>query len=235
MTTANTIRKLRLDIPKRLLMLIDADALDNRDQGCVVKSHMFSEQVTFKVFADVFFELNPYGTKTKRKAFEFSRQFYNIPLEVKNEWLSNADATVRKLYRAQNGYDEIGVRFRNTTDYAGILVDENNRLWVLTRDEAARIVDNEVIDFGRTSETIIADVFTYLLQTSAIVYDYVFNAMIAPKHLCGCKGEKWFPIMTCVSTEEFVKGVRLYRNTPHNRRIYKCCWDVALQRGWKKL
>ena len=52
MTTTNTMRKLRLDIPKRLLMLIDADALDNRDQGCVVKSHMFSEQVTFKVFAD---------------------------------------------------------------------------------------------------------------------------------------------------------------------------------------
>lgn len=235
MTTTDTIRKLRLDIPKRLLMLIDADALDNRDQGCVVKSHMFSEQVTFKAFADVFFELNPYGTKTKRKAFEFSRQFCNMSLEVKNERLSNADAAVRKLYRAQNGYDETSICFRDATDYAGILVDEDNRLWVLTRDEAARIVDNEVIDFGRTSETIIADVFTYLLQTSAIVYDYVFNAMIAPKHLCGCKGEKWFPIMTCVSTEEFVKGVRLYRNTPHNRRIYKCCWDVALQRGWKKL
>lgn len=235
MTTTNTIRKLRFDISKRLLMLIDADALDNRDQGYVVKSHMFPEQITFKAFADVFFELNPYGTKTKREAFEFSRQFYNIPLEVKNERLSNADAAVRKLYRAQNGYDEIGVRFRNTTDYAGILVDENNRLWVLTRDEAARLVNNEVIDFGRTSEAIIADVFTYLLQTPAIVYDYVFNAMIAPKYLCDYKGEKWFPIMICISTEEFVKGVRLYRNTPHNRRIYKCCWDIALQRGWKKL
>jgi len=57
--------KLRLDIPKRLLMLINADALDNRNQGCVVKSHMFPEQITFKAFADVFFELNPYGTKTK--------------------------------------------------------------------------------------------------------------------------------------------------------------------------
>lgn len=235
MNTTNTIHKLRLDIPKRLLMVVDADALDNRDQGHIVKSHMFPEQVTFKTFADVFFELNPYGTETKRKEFELSRQFYNIPLEVKNEWLSNVDATVRKLYRTQNGYDEIGVRFRNTTDYAGILVDENNRLWVLTRDEAARLVDNEVIDFGRTSEVIIADLFTYLLQTPAIVYDYVFNAMIAPRYLCDHKGEKWFPIMTCVSTEEFVKGVRLYRNTLHNRRIYKCCWDVALQRRWKKL
>lgn len=235
MNMTNTIRKLRLDIPKRLLMLVDADALDNRDQGRVVKSHMFPEQVTFKAFADVFFELNPYGTKTKREAFEFSRQFCNMSLEVENEWLSNADATVRKLYTAQNGYDETSVCFRDATDYAGILVDENNRLWVLTRDEAARFVDNEVIDFGRTSETIIADVFTYLLQRPAIVYDYVFNAMIAPKYLCDCKGEKWFSIMTCVSTEEFVKGVRLYRNTPHNRRICKGCWDIALQRGRNRL
>lgn len=235
MTTTNTIHKLRLDISKRLLMLIDADALDNRDQGYVVKSHMFSEQVTFKAFADVFFELNPYGTKTKREAFEFSKQFYNMPLEVENEWLSDVDTKVLRLYKAQNGYDETSVQFRNTTDYAGILVDENNRLWVLTRDEAARLVNNEVIDFGRTSEAIIADVFTYLLQTPAIVYDYVFNAMIAPKYLCDHKGEKWFPIMTCISTEEFVKGVRLYRNTSHNRRIYKGCWDIALQREWKSL
>ena len=235
MNTTNTTYKLRLDIPNRLLMLVDADALDNRDQGCVIKSHMFSEQVTFKTFADVFFELNPYGTETKRKEFELSRQFRNVPLEVENEWLKTTDAKVRKLYRAQNGYDEIGVRFRDATDYAGILVDENNRLLVLTRDEAAKLVDNVVIDFKRTPEAIIADVFTYLLQTPTIVYDYVFNAMIAPKYLCDCKGEKWFPIMTCVSTEEFVKGARLYRNTPHNRRIYKCCWDVALQRGWKRL
>ncbi len=235
MNTTNTMYKLRLDIPKRLLMVVDADALDNRDQGYVVKSHMFSEQVTFKTFADVFFELNPYGTETKRKEFELSRQFRNVPLEVENEWLKTTDAKVRKLYRAQNGYDEINVRFRDATDYAGILVDENNRLWVLTRDEAARLVDNELIDFERTSEAIIADLFTYLLQKPAIVYDYVFNAMIVPRYLCDHKGEKWFPIMTCVSTEEFVKGVRFYRNTLHNRRIYKCCWDVALQRGWKKL
>lgn len=235
MTMTNTIHKLRLDIPKRLLMVVDADALDNRDQGHIVKSHMFPEQVTFKTFADVFFELNPYGTETKRKEFELSRQFRNVPLEVENEWLKTTDAKVRKLYRAQNGYDEINVRFRDATNYAGILVDENNRLWVLTRDEAAKLVDNVVIDFKRTPEAIIADVFIYLLQTPGVVYDCVFNSMVAPNYLCDYKKEKWFPIMTCVTTEEFVKGVRLYRNTSYNKRTYKGCWDVALQRGWKRL
>lgn len=235
MTTTNTISKLRLDIPKRLLMVVDADALDNRDQGYVVKSHMFPEQVTFKTFADVFFELNPYGTETKRKEFELSRQFRNVPLEVENEWLKTTDAKVRKLYRAQNGYDEISVRFRDATNYVGILMDENNRLWVLTRDEAAKLVDNAVIDFGRTSDTIIADIYTYFLQTPGIVYDCVFNSMVAPKYLCDYREEKWFTVMTCVTAEEFVKGVRLYGNTPYNRRIYKGCWDVALQHSWKSL
>lgn len=235
MTTTNTMRKLRLDISKRLLMLVDADALDNRNQGCVVKSYMFPKRITFRTFADVFFEFNPYGTETKRKEFEFSRQFCNMSLKVENEWLKTTDTKVWRLYKAQNGYDEIGVRFRNATDYAGILVDENNRLWVLTRDEAARLVDNEVIDFEQTSEDIITGIYIHLLRITGVIYNYMFDVMIAPKYLCDYKGEKWFPIMTCVTTEEFVKGVRLYRNTPYNRRIYKGCWDIALQRGWKKL
>lgn len=231
----NTIYKLRFDIARRLLMVVDADALDNRDQGYVVRSYMFPEQVTFKTFAGVFFELDPYGIEAKKKEFELSKQFYNTPLRIDNILLLNIDAKVRKLYRAQNGYDEINVRFRDATDYTGILVDENNRLWVLTRDEAAKLVDNVVIDFKRTPDTIIADIYTYLLQTPGIVYDCVFNSMVAPKYLCDYKGEKWFPVMTCVITEEFVKGVRLYRNTSYNRRIYKGCWDIALQRSWKSL
>lgn len=235
MTTTNTMCKLRLDIPKRLLMLVDANALDNRDQRHVLKSYMFSEQVTFKAFTDVFFDLNPYGTETKRKEFELSRQFRNTSLGVENEWLKSTDAKVRKLYKAQTGYDEIGVRVRDATNYTGILVDENDRLWVLTKDEAARLVDNEVIDFGRTSKSIIAEMFIYLSQMPSIIYDYVFNFMTAPRYLCDCRGENWFPIMTCVTTGEFVERVRLYRNTPYNRRIYKGCWDVALQRGWKSL
>lgn len=236
MTTTNTtdtVRKLRFDIPKRLLMVVDADALNNRDQGHIVKSYMFSEQVTFKVFADVFFKLYPYTNETKMKTFDLSRQFCNIPLQVYNNWLKNAEAKVRKLYATQNGYDEISIRSRDTTDYIGIMLDKDNRLWVLTKNNAAMLVDNEVIDFGKTSENDIAGIFFHLLQVPGIVYEYVFNNIIAPRYKCDYTGEKWFPIMTRVTTDEFIEGVKLDRDTAYNRRIYKGCWDIALQRDWK--
>lgn len=144
---------------------------------------------------------------------------------------------VQQLYCAQTNKQHSYPLNNDTMPYVCVMVDYRNcGLWTLTKARAIELVDNYLIDTVIDSRSAVRNTLTMLIHMTSFVYnfflcDYVLYDAAAN---AGSTANGWISLMQRTTTEEFVRSLSFEgeseKETEHMRHVYKCCWDLVLQK-----